>query len=922
MNGNIIIRNARENNLKGIDVEIPRSKLVVITGVSGSGKSSLAFDTLFAEGQRRFAESLSAFARQFLGRMSKPAVDMIEGIPPAIAIGQKVNTSNPRSTVGTSTEIYDYFKLLFARIGRTFSPISGREVRCDTARSVCEHILSLPEGTVVNLLAALRQSTDSPVEMLLDLKKEGFSRICTVPGNGGEPVILKIDNALQDISALERGRCWILVDRLESEGSEDNRAIILDSVQTAFKHGDGTIAVLSGNGMVTFSSTFKADGMVFSQPDETMFNFNSPLGACPTCGGFGKITGVDEQLVIPDPSLSVYDDAVACWKGEVMCKYKEQLVNNAWRFDFPIHRPYRELTDGQKKTLWNGNDFFTGIYPFFAMVEEKKYKIQYKYMLTRYSGRTVCPECRGARLRREALWVRIGGKNISELMSMTITGLLEFFKGLELDDYDRSVGARPIKEIVTRLEYIDSVGLGYLTPDRPSNTLSGGESQRINLVSSLSSNLVGSLYILDEPSIGLHSRDTQKLIAVLKRLRDLGNTVVVVEHDEQIIRAADCLIDIGPGAGSLGGETVFCGSLADLPVSTEAGGRPDGGRSLTLDYLTGLRKVERPSLRRTPCSFIELLGASHNNLKDIDVRFPLHCLTVVTGVSGSGKSSLVGETLYPALYRRINQMGEKPGRHRALTGAVDHITAVEYVDQNPIGKNARSNPATYIKVYDDIRKLFSEQPYAKLNGYGHSHFSFNIDGGRCPDCQGEGIIHVEMQFMADVTMVCESCGGQRFLPDILEVKYKGRNINDVLNMSVDQAWEFFSSQDDATARRIADKLRPLQAVGLGYVKLGQSSSSLSGGESQRVKLASFLSKDDGKENRHILFIFDEPTTGLHFHDINKLLSAFSALLAKGHSIIVVEHNLDVIRAADWEIELGPEAGDNGGTVIYEGVPKE
>ncbi len=917
----IHIVKARGNNLKNIDLDIPRGKLVVITGVSGSGKSTLAFDTLFAEGQRRFAESLSAFARQFLGRMSKPAVDLISGIPPAIAISQKVTTRNPRSTVGSSTEIYDYIKLLFAKIGHTYSPVSGREVKCDTAKGVADYIFSLPAGGYALILADILWSEDGKVEKLLALKEEGYIRLADVNGE-----VFRIDQALSDMPSFEGREMMLLADRVSTDPLEENRSRALDSIQSAFAKGKGRVAVWGDGNLRRFSNIFEADGIVFEEPNEYLFSYNNPLGACPVCGGFGKVVGIDEALVIPDMTKSVYDDAIACWKGEVMHHLKDQLVMNAYRFDFPIHKPYCELTKEQKDLLWSGNGFFTGIDPFFKWVETQKYKIQYRYMLSRYSGKTTCRACGGSRLRKEALYVKVGGRNIDELMNMPAGDLAAFFANLDniLDDYDRKLAERPLKEIRQRLEYINSVGLSYLTLNRASNTLSGGESQRINLVSSLGNNLVGSMYILDEPSIGLHSRDTEKLIEVLKKLRDLGNTVIVVEHDEQIMRAADMLIDIGPGAGKNGGEIVYCGDVEEgiaARLEQQRKGETPAKLSPTIDYLSGVHPFRHVKGKRNLTYGVTVEGAMQNNLKDITVRFPLRCLTLVTGVSGSGKSSLVGDILYPALYRRINQIGDKPGIHKAISGDLGKISAVEYVDQNPIGKSTRSNPVTYLKVYDDIRCLFSEQPYAKMNGYGHSHFSFNIDGGRCPECQGEGVIKIGMQFMADVQMVCEACGGKRFQPDILEVRYKDKNISDVLDMSVEEAIAFFGSQKEPLAKRIAERLQPLVDVGLSYVSLGQSSSTLSGGESQRIKLASFLGKETSP-NESVLFIFDEPTTGLHYYDIEKLLKAFDALIARGHSIIVVEHNLEMVRAADWIIELGPGAGDEGGKVIFEGTPEE
>ena len=903
----IHIRGARVNNLQNIDLDIPLGKLVVLTGISGSGKSSLAFDTLFAEGQRRFAESLSSFARQFLGRMNKPDVDLISGIPPAIAIQQKVSTRNPRSTVGTTTEIYDHLRLLYARIGKTYSPVSGREVRCDTAKNVVDYIGTLEKGTTVLILADIRWQAGSQIEKILNLKEEGFTRLATRDGR-----YAKMEEALQHPEDFKE-EWMLLVDRLTSDTDEDTVSRALDSVQTAFAQGGGYLCVWNKQaGARNFSNLFEADGIRFEEPTEHLFSYNSPLGACPVCGGYGKTIGIDESLVIPDPTLSIYQGAIACWRGEVMKQLNDELVMNAYKFDFPIHKPYIELTPEQKSVLWEGNKYFTGIHPFFKWVESQRYKIQYKYMLSRYSGKTTCPACGGSRLRPEALYVKVGGKTIHELMTMPIGDLAVFFDQLELDDYDRTVAERPLREIRSRLQYICEVGLSYLTLSRASNTLSGGESQRINLVSSLGNNLVGSMYILDEPSIGLHERDTQRLIGVLKRLRDLGNTVIVVEHDRHIIEAADQLIDIGPYAGTSGGRIVFQGRIAD--------GLKAGTRTLTLDYLSGARQIPIPEKKRSWKYAVEVVGARENNLKNIDVRFPLRCLTVVTGVSGSGKSSLVGDILYPALYRHLNQIGSKPGIFKELRGDLGKISSIEYIDQNPIGKSTRSNPVTYLKVYDDIRRLYSEQPYAKMNGYGHSHFSFNIDGGRCPECLGEGVIRIPMQFMADVEMVCEACGGKRFQSDILEVKYQGKDISEVLDMRVEEAIAFFGSQPDPLARRIAERLQPLMDVGLSYISLGQRSSSLSGGESQRIKLASFLAKDFETKGS-ILFVFDEPTTGLHFHDIGKLLKAFNALVERGHSIVVVEHNLDVIRAADWVIDLGPDAGAEGGELVFQGTPE-
>ena len=940
----IYIKGARANNLKGIDLKIPRGKLVVMSGLSGSGKSSLAFDTLFAEGQRRFAESLSSFARQFLGRMQKPAVDKIEGIPPAIAIEQKVNTRNPRSTVGTTTEIYDYLRLLYTKIGRTYSPVTGEEVKCHTANDVLEFIGKIKNDTPDNLTAYILAGIDwvenpNKVEKLLSVKDAGYARLFSV-GKG----MVRVDAVLQDVDGFAGEPLYIMVDRYliapgagleEGKGSlsEEDTTRLLDSVQTAFNEGKGHIelAVQAGRGgdvqMHSFSNVFEADGIRFEKPTELMFSYNNPIGACPACGGYGSMIGIDESLVVPNASLSVYEGAIACWRGEVMGKFLKEFIMCAHKFDFPIHKPYAELTKEQKKLLWNGNNMFTGITPFFDMVESMRYKIQYKYLLARYSGKTVCRECEGSRLRKETNYVKIGGKTIAELLDMSITSLHKFFRELELDKYDAAVAERAIKEICSRLSYIENVGLGYLTLSRHANTLSGGESQRINLVSSLGSSLVGSLYILDEPSIGLHQRDTGRLIKVIKDLRDLGNTVLIVEHDEEIIRSADELIDIGPYAGVNGGEVVYQGGVEE-GIKAALKGRKKGDTkssgSLTIDYLSGIKKIEFPSKKREWKHCVEICGAMEHNLKNISVKFPLGVITAVTGVSGSGKSTLIGDTLYPALARHFQQFGIKPGAFKELKGDIDKLAGVEFVDQNPIGKSSRSNPVTYLKIYDDIRKLFSEQQFAKVNGFGHSHFSFNIDGGRCPQCLGEGFITIPMQFMADIKMVCEECGGKRFKPAVLDVKYQGKSINEVLDMSVEEAIAFFGSQKDSAAKKIAQKLQILDDVGLGYVQLGQSSSSLSGGESQRVKLAQFLSKESGGKGAlagPTLFIFDEPTTGLHFHDIKKLLLAFNALVEKGHTIIVVEHNPDVIAAADWEIELGPEGGDAGGCLCYEGVPQ-
>jgi len=913
--GNIIVKKARVNNLKEITVEIPRNRLVVVTGVSGSGKSSLAFDTLFAEGQRRFAESLSSYARQFLGRMSKPDVDIIEGIPPAIAIEQKVNIKNPRSTVATTTEIYDYLRILFARIGRTYSPVSGEEVK---AQGVPDVLAVLSDGNphAVYILADLRwDAREDKVELMLSLKEEGYGRLFSP----AEATIYQIEDVMKMDGSYPAG-LWLLVDRVKTSGSldDDMRTRLHSSIQSAFDKGNGDMALWEKS-LTRFCSRFERDGLVFRKPDEYLFSFNSPLGACPVCGGLGKIVGVSEDLVVPDKTKSIYDGAIACWRGEKMGWFKDQLIKNSERLGIPIFEPYAKLTQEQKNIIWTHRgdyedpDAFCGLDQFFEWVESNRYKIQYKYMLSRYSGRTTCHACGGSRLRKEALYVKVGGKTIHELLSMTVDELLTWFTDVTLSEQEMAIAGKTIEEIVYRLQCIQDVGLGYLTLSRTMNTLSGGESQRVNLVTALGSSLVGSLYILDEPSIGLHPRDTDRLIAVLRRLRDIGNTVVVVEHDPEIIKAADYLIDLGPKAGVNGGEVVFAG-VPEIP------GQAGNDKSLTLQYLAGIRKPyvrEKKSWRYS----ISVDGAMQNNLKDINVQFPLNVFTVVSGVSGSGKSSLVGDILYPALHRRINETGDLPGTFKGLSGDLGRITRVEYVDQNPIGKSSRSNAVTYLKVYDDIRKLLSEQQYARINGFTPSYFSFNQEGGRCPECQGDGFVKIGMQFMADVTMVCESCGGKRFKPEILEVRYQGLNVDDILNMSVEQAITFFAAQKEDAAKSIAQKLQPLMDVGLGYIKLGQPSSTLSGGESQRIKLAYFLSLASGGREK-ILFIFDEPTTGLHFYDVEKLLKAFDVLIDKGHTVIVVEHNLDVIRSADWVIDLGPDAGDKGGQVVFAGTPED
>ena len=905
----IHIKGARVHNLRNIEVEIPHNTLTVVTGLSGSGKSTLAFDTIFAEGQRRYVESLSAYARQFLGKIDKPDVDLITGIAPAIAIEQKVNTRNPRSTVGTTTEIYDYLKLLFARIGHTFSPLSGREVKCYSADDVARYVLSLGEGAKAIVAAPLAVSQGQGIiEKLTLLMGDGIQRVQF----GGETRF--IEELLPELGPATRAdELSVVVDRLRVSGDEEFATRLRDSVARAFAYGEGVCRILSDEGMREFSSRFEADGIAFEQPSEHLFSFNNPLGACPRCEGYGKIIGIDEELVIPDKSKTIYEGAIACWRGETMRQWKEKLVENAYKFDFPIHTPYHELAPEQKRLLWTGNDYFYGLDSFFEYIDSERRKIQFRVMKARYTGKTRCPECGGSRLRKEALYVRVGGRTIADLVTMNVDSLLLFFKELQLDEHDTTTARRILTEIVNRLQYLADVGLGYLTLDRLSSTLSGGESQRINLATSLGSNLVGSLYILDEPSSALRPRDTHRSVDVLKRFRNLGNTVIVVEHEEEVIRAADWIVDVGPEAGYNGGEIVFSGPAKKLPACK---------KSLTADYLSGRRRIEPPATPRGWSNSIVVKGARENNLQNIDVRFPLGVMTCVTGVSGSGKSSLVKGILYPALRRMLFDTGLKPGDFDALEGDVQLLKSVEMVDQNPIGKSTRSNPVTYIKAYDEIRKLFADQPYAQHNGMGPSHFSFNVAGGRCEECQGEGVIKVSMQFMADIELKCEACGGKRFREEVLEVKYRDHTIYDVLEMTVDDAVAFFGEEKKSSAicRRIVDRLKPLQEVGLGYIKLGQSSSTLSGGESQRVKLASFLAKDATQGN--VLFLFDEPTTGLHFHDINKLLAAFDALIRKGHTIVIVEHNMDVIKCADWVIDLGPEAGDRGGRVVFEGTPAQ
>ena len=906
----IIIRGARVHNLKNISLSIPRDKFIVVTGLSGSGKSSLAFDTLYAEGQRRYVESLSSYARQFLGRMNKPEVDFINGIPPAIAIEQKVNTQNPRSTVGTSTEIYDYLKLLYTRIGKTISPVSGNPVTKHSVTDVVNFLISQTEGSKASILAPVRIKNGLTILKYLELcQQQGITRV------EYENKVLKILDILESKTEFSGDNLFLLIDRVIINHDQENSSRIADSVETAFSQGHGYCMVKTdNNGTLNnqiFSTAFEADGIEFEEPTEYLFSFNNPLGACPKCEGYGKVIGIDEELVVPDKSLSIYDEAIACWRGEKMSKWKDKLILNAPNFDFPIHKPFYELSAEQKILLWTGNKWFWGLNEFFKHLEEKSYKVQYRVMLSRYRGKTTCSECKGTRLKKEASYVKISDKPIQGLVDMPVDKLFTFISTLKISKHDTEIAGRLLKEISSRLEFLVKVGLGYLTLNRLSSSLSGGESQRINLATSLGSSLVGSLYILDEPSIGLHTRDTEKLIEVIKNLKNIGNTVLVVEHDEDIIMSADQIIDIGPLAGRLGGEIVFQGTHKELVKEKN---------SLTAKYLTGKEKIEVPSIRRKWNNYIELIDCRENNLKGINARIPLNVLTAITGVSGSGKSSMVKGILYPALTRLINGQGSRPGKFGSLKGDTHLLKAVEMIDQNPIGRSSRSNPVTYIKAYDEIRKLYAAQTASKLNNFQPSHFSFNVDGGRCDECQGEGIIKVEMQFMADIHLLCESCEGKRFKQDVLDVKYHGKNIHDILELTVEEAIDFFGSDLKGSGHRIAEKLKPLNDVGLGYIKLGQSSSTLSGGESQRVKLASFLGKD--KSSSHCLFIFDEPTTGLHFHDIKKLLTAFNALIKQGHSIIVVEHNPEVIKSSDWIIDLGPEGGEKGGMIVGEGTPEQ
>jgi excinuclease ABC subunit A len=947
----IIIKGARVHNLKNIDVAIPRNKFVVITGLSGSGKSSLAFDTLYAEGQRRYVESLSSYARQFMGRMDKPDVDYILGISPAVAIEQKVNTRNPRSTVGTSTEIYDYLKLLFARIGKTYSPVSENEVKRNSVEEVTAFIQSFPDDTRIILYSPLHFHGRKLAQELNVLMQKGFTRLAFL----NEPK--KIEEVMEDkvlmhkieemvypsslpaklpkkkkgeiptvqelLPRIDPEILKVVIDRFTvNKSDESNRSRIADSVQTTFNEGGEECLVevqkTSGEKAIHhFSSRYELDGMVFEEPSTHLFNFNNPYGACRMCEGFGSVIGIDEDLVVPDKSLSVYDGAVVCWRGEKMSEYQTQLIKSAYKFDFPIHKPFYELSLEHKRLLWTGNEYFDGLNKFFQWVESQSYKIQYRVMLSRYRGRTVCPECRGTRLRKDAGYVKVAGKSITDIVLMPVMESLKFFKSINtktpLSEYDQKVSKRILTEVTNRLQYLDDVGLGYLTLNRLSNTLSGGESQRINLATSLGSSLVGSMYILDEPSIGLHPRDTHRLINILKSLRDTGNTLVVVEHDEEIMRSSDELIDIGPEAGSHGGELIFQGKY-DTIIKNKS--------SLTGKYLGGKEKIPLPYRRRTQTGFVKVEGARENNLKNIAVKFPLGVMTVVTGVSGSGKTSLVKKVLYPALKKIHGGYSEATGTHDKISGDYTKIKAVEFVDQNPIGKSSRSNPVTYVKAYDDIRMLFSDLPMSRARNYKPAHFSFNVDGGRCEVCQGEGEVTIEMQFMADIHLVCDNCHGKRFKQEILDVEYRGKNIADVLSMTVDEAITFFSTpiKSFTADEKIAGKLHPLQDVGLGYIHLGQSSSTLSGGEAQRIKLASFIGK--GSSHETTLFIFDEPTTGLHFHDIKKLLKAFDMLLDQGHTILIIEHNIEVIKCADWVIDLGPEGGEEGGQLIFEGTPDD
>lgn len=911
-NKKISIKGARVNNLKNIDLELPLGKFIVMTGVSGSGKSSLAFDTLYAEGQRRYVESLSSYARQFLGRMSKPECDYIKGLPPAIAIEQKVNTRNPRSTVGTATEIYDYLRMLFARIGHTYSPVSGTEVRKHTIEDIVKTALSYPEGTRMAVLADINVPVGRTFAQQLDIYlKEGYTRL----EKDGE--FLDITDLLEQADKLHPDDYKLLIDRLSVSSDKDEISRFTDSLETAwFEGGHKAVIKLWGKDGVhthSFSRQFVADGMEFREPSDLMFNFNNPYGACPTCEGFGKVMGISEDLVIPDKTLSVYQNCVRCWSGDKMSEWKKQFIHLAPRYNFPVHVPYKDLTEAQKDFLWHGNSMWEGIDGFFKWLDKNQDRIQYRVLKARYRGKTTCPDCNGSRLRPDAEYVKIGGKSITELVRMPVSDLKPWFDALTLSETDQAVGKRLLVEIKQRLQFLLDVGLGYLTLDRLSNSLSGGESQRINLAASLGSSLVGSLYILDEPSIGLHSRDTHKLIQVLRNLQQIGNTVIVVEHDEDIMLAADEIVDIGPDAGRLGGKIIFQGDLKKSLRNKNKSG------SYTIDFLQGNRTIPVPDHRRQWKKNVKVEGAAENNLKDIDVTFPLNVMTVVTGVSGSGKSTLVHEILYKGVLRALGEAGDSPGTHRAITGDIRDVTGIEFVDQNPIGTSSRSNPATYLKAYDEIRKLFSEQQLAKQMGYTPAYFSFNTDGGRCEECQGEGTITIPMQFMADIKVECDCCHGKRFKQEVLDVEYRGKNIHDVLDMTVNQAIEFFSEVNGTDEKRIVKRLKPLQDVGLGYIKLGQSSSTLSGGENQRVKLAWFIAQE---KQQGTIFIFDEPTTGLHFNDISVLMKSLNRLVDKGNTVIIIEHNMDVVKCADWVIDIGPEGGEAGGNVVATGTPEQ
>lgn len=910
---NIIIKGARVHNLKNITVAIPRNKLVVITGLSGSGKSSLAFDTLYAEGQRRYVESLSSYARQFLGRMNKPEVDEIKGIAPAIAIEQKVNTRNPRSTVGTSTEIYEYLKLLFARIGKTYSPVSGNLVRRHTVTDVVKFVSCLDKSTKLIVLTPIFiRNNRSLFEHLQILMQQGFTRVIL------HNEIFRIDElSSEKIEKTNVADLFLVIDRLVVDNDDESFVSRLaDSVQTAFFEGQGSCIIeyfiRQSKRIKVFSNKFELDGIQFEEPSVNLFSFNNPYGACKRCEGYGSVIGIDPDLVIPDKALSVYEGAVACWKGEKMGEWKDALVLNATKFDFPVHKPYYDLLPSQKEQLWIGNEHFSGLNDFFRMVEEQSYKIQYRVMLSRYRGKTICPDCFGTRLRKDAHNVKINDKSIIELVLMPVEEALGFFKSIKLNEFDTQVGERILIEVKNRLLFLVNVGLGYITLNRLSSTLSGGESQRINLATSLGSNLVGSIYILDEPSIGLHPRDTLKLLQVLKHLRNMGNTVIVVEHEEEVMKAADLIIDIGPGAGLHGGEVVFAGNHDEIVKS----------ESITGKYLSGEMKIQLPAKRRKWKDYIEIIGACENNLKNINVKFPLNIMTVVTGVSGSGKSTLVKSILFSALKKMHGVYGDRTGKFERIKGDYHLIGDIEMVDQNPIGRSTRSNPVTYIKAYDDIRSLFANQKLAKMRGYKPGYFSFNVEGGRCEECQGEGKVKIEMQFMADIYLTCESCSGHRFKEEVLDVKYKDKNISDVLEVSVEEAVKLFDSGEKSNSeeKRIVSRLHTLLEVGLGYIKLGQSSNTLSGGEAQRVKLAYFLSK--GSNDKNTFFIFDEPTTGLHFHDISKLLKSLNALLSNGHTVLIIEHNPEIIKCADWVIDLGPEGGEKGGMLVFQGTPEE